>query len=538
MGSNAFFVNASPPCYGPMTYVQALALRAASGLRVGCPVIITDGPVIGVAGNTSVCRVELQPVSATEWGVEAKIDTTFASSGGEAWFGLYNVDRGTKGAIYELRDLWGNVVKDADTDAPTVHTQFPWHLGSATVRDNTIQDCTLTGFTVPLTAGVTFSNNNIANSTVVLTGVTNAAATFINNVIQDSSVTVASPNMSVRNNNLRLCTITHSGTGTFTLASDRLTSFTYAANAGTTAACSVLECNAASAFRVNVVTKTTNPFVLNRCYLNGVGAGSFEIVVGGTGDIALQGSTLTATALTLNGTGLTRVVESDLIQTTITTDTGSTAPFTVDSSHVGEATITTGAANDGAGNTFVNCNITAGTFTLNGPVASPARNDFSSILCHGLTLTVAATATAGVNLSNGYYDGGAVNQNRTAGTGATQLTSCETKGTTNITDSGTADPTTPVGLNRVRAIDTALTIGNLSAKTGAGTVLQDADLIGSTVTVTGLAGAILLNRVRTLGAVLSNAGFDGDVLELSGLTKTMTASQTNRIGNSATDNWV
>lgn len=180
--SGSFAPPSTPECpYDPrMTRAQALALRAAGGLRENCVVVVTDGPVIGTAGNTSQTEIELNPASSTELGTTARVHTGFAAS---AWQGVYDIDLGATGTISELRDDWGNTAKDIDSGGATVHGQFPWHLGSATLRDNYVEDSTLPGWDTQ--AGIV-SNNRVINSTVDLTG--KLSGSLVDNVFQGAGL--------------------------------------------------------------------------------------------------------------------------------------------------------------------------------------------------------------------------------------------------------------------------------------------------------------------------------------------------------------
>lgn len=167
MGTSAGFVPAAvPECpYAPrMTRAAAIALRGAAGLRENCVVVITDGPVIGTAGNTSPTEIELNPTSPTELGLTARVHTTFATS---AWAGIYDIDLGVAGSITQLEDDFGNTAKDEDADSPTVQAQFPWHLGSATMRDNYVEDAVLTGWDTQIGGLI---GNKVIDATVNLTG--------------------------------------------------------------------------------------------------------------------------------------------------------------------------------------------------------------------------------------------------------------------------------------------------------------------------------------------------------------------------------
>lgn len=170
--SGSFTPPGVPECaYAPrMTRAAALALRAASGLLENCVVVVTDGPTIGTAGNTSPTEIELNPVSPTEFGTTARVHTTFAAS---AWEGVYDIDLGTAGTITELRDDWGNTAKDIDADSPTVHTQVPWHLGGTAFRDNYFEDAVLPGWDTSVP--VLTSGNKVIDSTVDITGKTGGA---------------------------------------------------------------------------------------------------------------------------------------------------------------------------------------------------------------------------------------------------------------------------------------------------------------------------------------------------------------------------
>jgi hypothetical protein len=160
---------------------------------------ITDGPTVGTAGNTSPTTIELNPVSATDLGMSARVTTVFDDS---AWTGRYDIDLGAAGSIIELRDNWGNVVTDPDADAPTVHSQFPWHKAGTAVRDNVVEDAALTGWDVPtaisgnlvrrasidLSGGWTFQNNWIQSGTVLLQSTVGTLRSFTGNVLRDSSL--------------------------------------------------------------------------------------------------------------------------------------------------------------------------------------------------------------------------------------------------------------------------------------------------------------------------------------------------------------
>lgn len=236
MGTSAGFVPAAvPECpYAPrMTRAAALALRAAAGLRENCVVVITDGPVIGTAGNTSPTEIELNPTGPSELGLTARVHTTFAAS---AWAGIYDIDLGTAGSITELTDDFGNTAKDQDADAPTVHTQFPWHLGSLTLlRDNYAEDSVLTGWDTQVGF---VGGNRVVASTVNLTaktsGVVNESEFLGTNVVCGTS-------FSATRSTINGGTATLDGTGAVSLTRSRLIGSTLVQGAAATGGISVTD---------------------------------------------------------------------------------------------------------------------------------------------------------------------------------------------------------------------------------------------------------------------------------------------------------
>ncbi len=185
--SGGISIQNPPECsYAPrMTRAAALALRAAGSLNPNCVIVLTDGPVIGTAGNTSVTEIELNPVSATELGMAARVHTTFDNS---AWIGTYDIDLGSVGSITRLTDAWNNTAQDSDADAPTVHTQVPWHAGGTRFRDNFFDDSVLPGWSAAKSLSA-IADNKINDSSVDLTGVTTSR--FLSNVIATSTITLS-----------------------------------------------------------------------------------------------------------------------------------------------------------------------------------------------------------------------------------------------------------------------------------------------------------------------------------------------------------
>ncbi|MFI0934580.1 hypothetical protein ACH4RG_23020 [Streptomyces sp. NPDC021019] len=288
--SGSYTPAAIPECpYAPrMTRAAALALRAAGGLRENCVVVLhTDTPTIGTAGNTSATEIELNPVGPSEFGATARVRTSFAAS---AWAGTYDIDLGAAGSITRLTDDWGNTVEDVDADAPTVHGQFPWHAGSATIRDNRINDVALPNWGA-LTGAETIADNRIIGGTVDLGG----------------TGTVLIQSCELHNVN-----IIKSGATNLVLSRSEVRGVTAWTLAGAGGTVTVLDCD----IRVTLITRdpaTTSPLFISGSTLNGsqlvqdagaVGAGTLS--VGG-------GSVLAQASLRQVGPGAIGVIGSSLI---------------------------------------------------------------------------------------------------------------------------------------------------------------------------------------------------------------------------------
>lgn len=193
MSAGSGYVPAAVPecAYAPrMTRAAALALRTAGALQENCVIVVTDGPTIGTAGNTSPTEIELNPVSPTELGTTARVHTTFAAS---AWEGVYDIDLGAGGAITELRDDFGNVARDVDATFDTVATQVPWHLGSATnFRDNYFEDAVLTGWDV-MPAAFLVTGNTVRNTTWEIAAGAGPFTSLVDNTIEGAGIKRVGP---------------------------------------------------------------------------------------------------------------------------------------------------------------------------------------------------------------------------------------------------------------------------------------------------------------------------------------------------------
>lgn len=267
-----------PECaYVPqMTRAQALARRTAGTLNPNCVVVITDGPTIGTVGNTSPTQIELNPVSGTELGTTARVHTTFAPS---AWQGVYDIDLGTAGTITELRDDFGNTAKDVDGDAATVHTQWPWHLGSATFRDNYAEDATLTGF--PGTG--TFTNNRVTATALDFTG--KNAGTVDQCEFTGTTVTVTGAGtFAALRSTLTGGTLTKAGTGTFTFTNAVLGNPTITQAVGSTSGLTIAD----SVYETPTITQAATS--TGSITLSSANDGSISITHNGTGTVSVFGT--------------------------------------------------------------------------------------------------------------------------------------------------------------------------------------------------------------------------------------------------------
>lgn len=213
--ANPYVVSVPDPpnaCYAPeMTRAAAIALRTSGSLVLGCPVLITDGPTIGTAGNTSPTTVLIWPVSATQFGFAAQVGTTYDNT---AWAGTYDIDASGVGRIYELTDNRGNYVHDpAPSGTSQLQTNFPW--GTSRCNGNTVitsgsGSVILTGWgNAVYTNGARVDNNRVhagaVATTVILTGLTGGATIFSGNRISGSLVDISatSPNgMGIHSNEI------------------------------------------------------------------------------------------------------------------------------------------------------------------------------------------------------------------------------------------------------------------------------------------------------------------------------------------------
>lgn len=535
MSTSGSFTPAGNPCPAPMTRAALLALRTAGALRPECHYIITDGPVIGTAGNTSGTVIELHAVTSTDIAREAKVHTTFDNV---AFEGTYDIDAGTSGSLNALTDHWNNHISDEDANAPTVHTQFPYHLSGPFLRDNTINDCTLTGW-----AGQTsfdIHDNDMKESTVDLTGTTTLGR-LADNTIERSTVTSHALQTVIEANSFQGTTVSVLGTPTgFGCTQNTFVGGEFIADAASTASVTLSDNvvgGTQNGYRIHVTGKTTGAAVIQGNRLTNRGTAAEELLIAGTGAVTVTANEIRSGAISLDGSGVATVTDSTIAGSNITRVSGSSAPLHFTRNQFTNAVVSVGAANAAVDNLVDQSTFRGGVLDLRGPVAGGGRNDFVATTVLALQVIVAATATAGLRFDGGVYNKGAVNQNRTAGTLSTVLNDCTTLGITCvITDNGTVDPGQPVNLNRLTLVDSPVTIGSLAAARTAPDVVTQVDMNDSLLFVSGLPGTSQVRAGRMLDANLTTA-FEVTSFTLDGLVKTASASQNHRHGSPAFDNW-
>src|SRR4030095_16332696 len=270
MGTNGGFNPPSDPaCPDPSTRAQLLALRAANGLSEQCHYLVTDGPVIGTTGNTSPTQILMHAVGPGELSSNVHVNTQFGTTD-DTSARIYDIALGAAGSIAQLTDDFDNVVRDGDVNAPTVHTQFPWHARGANLRDNNVSDCTLTGWDTAVAAGAVIWDNELLESGIHLTGMTSGS--FLRNRIQGSQVTVSSPDTFFTSNDIRNSPVTF---------------------AGVSASAQGFQANAVLSGRFEVTSATTGPVTANHNVIGGQGIIGYRTLVdGATAAVSVSGNRL------------------------------------------------------------------------------------------------------------------------------------------------------------------------------------------------------------------------------------------------------
>ncbi|AMD42761.1 hypothetical protein SEA_XKCD426_20 [Streptomyces phage Xkcd426] len=358
MGTNASF-DPQDTCPEPMTRAELLALRAAGELDIQCHYIVTDGPVIGTTGNTSPTRILMHAVSATELSTNVHVDTLFTPTA-QVWPGGYDIDLGTQGSLFKLTDDFNNEVTDSDPDAPTVHVQFPWHLRGTGLRDNRVDDCTLTGWDTAVAAGVLVWDNKLLHAGVHLSGMVDG--TFSRNDIQGPQVTVGAPNVLFNSNVIHNAPVTFSGS-----------------NAGVQS----FQANTLLSGLVDVDSSTTGPVDMNENVIGGEGITGYRIIVtAATGSVDISGNRLfnQGPSLTheLRATGAGPVVVSSNEFGAGTVDINSASAVTIVASALVEPTLSVTTGTDihalRVSNATVNVSGTTGSSILDTDVIGSTLN--------------------------------------------------------------------------------------------------------------------------------------------------------------------
>lgn len=535
MGTSAGFTPPSaPPCpYAPrMTRAAALALRAAGGLLENCVVVVTDGPTIGTAGNTSPTEIELNPVGPSELGTTARVHTTFAAS---AWQGVYDIDLGTAGTITELRDDWGNVAKDIDADAATVETQFPWHLGSTALRDNYVEDSTLIGWDTQA-GGVT--NNRVIGSTVNLTGKTSGTigdSQFTNTTVVSGGAFFGASQTTVRGGNLQLgsgtaigtvsltradlnsVTVTRdaTATGNLSITGSQVTNSTITQGAGATGAVTVADSEVTNLATLNVDAGSAKGISVSGSELQGyairtqdsggsgvsLSRGQFfgkpsatdSLLVRGVGGFGVSVSNSVVDGFSIAGAGSASIDVNGAAQSALITD-----------ADIHNSRIT---VNAGAG-AFQSTGAEFSSAIVNASSSTGGRLTINQTTVRGGTINHGAAATQSFSLTGGRIEGNGLVELLSGDRGLSVSNVDVFNGIIRQTTANAASGTNSNQVNDCRVIDTGRIILSETAPAGqTGNVVARSTVKGSSLgggidgilTITGVSAFILVDSVEIQG---------------------------------------
>jgi len=332
MSTSGSFNPPEIPCDETIYTATALrALRDAGSLRINCHYRVQSDP-IGTSGNTSTTVVELHATANNHLSMEGKLQTSFYT---DAWHCIFDLDLGTNGSFQEVTDNWNNTVRDPDPDSGvnTIVNQFPWHRGSDSLRDNTIDDCLLPGWD---TFVGELRDNHLQEATVDLTGVTSPgpapASFFRRNIVNSGSVTLHVPTVYVNNNTLNNSTVSHLGTGagSFSLQNNTVLDATVEVDAATISSVTANENVIGGAYRLSFQGKTGGPaiFTGNRCF-SGAGNPTAEATLGGSAtNLSVLNNDFHAGVITLTAAANATLSGCDTISQTITHTGGGTMTLT------------------------------------------------------------------------------------------------------------------------------------------------------------------------------------------------------------------
>lgn len=493
-----------------MTRAQALALRAAGGLRENCVVVLhTDTPVIGTAGNTSPTEIELNPVGPSEFGTTARVHTTFAAS---AWEGTYDIDLGAAGSITRLTDDWGNDVRDPDADSPTVHTQFPWHRGASNFRDNFVEDSTLTGWG---TGTATANRNRLVNATVDLTG----DWAFSDNHVQGATVTLTQ-STGARGFN---------GNTVRGAAQVRVL-------AGATGNTTINDSQFLDGYVVEVAATSTAAVTVDGSVFTGHNAAAIDCQIDGSGTRTFNDSQSYAhtsqTQYVLVGAGIVGVVGGSVMNgARIVRDPATTANVTVNQ------TRGSGSLIQGAGATGGALSLVASTLEAVGTVVTQdGPGGISSNSCKlASNISNTAAATRGMVMTGCDLHAGTLQQGRTGGTGNDNIQYLTLRAAQSfVVLQGAIDPggnQTPINYVAVES-GSQLTLTD-PVGSGVGSVCMQNSHLTANAIVTGTATG-LVNGCRFSAANVALGAFSHDRTIVDGNGPvTFTAGNLNRLHNKA-----
>lgn len=539
--SGSFTPAAVPECaYAPlMTRAQALALRAAGQLNPNCVVVISDGPVIGTAGNTSPTQIELQPVTPTDLGRAANVHTNFDNV---AFLGNYNIDDGPDGSLNALTDHWDNTIRDEDAGAPTVHTQFPFHLSGPNMRDNVITDCDLIGWGGLVNYDV--RANVMSDSSVDLTGETTTAR-FVDNQVQRSTVTSHALQSTIELNTFTDTTVTVLGAiPGLGFTQNTFIGGDFIADAATTSSITASDnivAGTTGGYRIRVTGHTGTQVNIQGNRMFNRGAAAQELLVGGSRPTV----TVTSNEITA---GDIRLISAGASSSTITGCTFGAAVVTQDAATTNVLNLNrcevSGASIIQTANALgtATLSVSAGTRLINGFVI--AQDGTGGVTVTAATLHGHAASATGDLHQNGGQPVSVIESDIQAWTSAATILNQAATGAISVTGSrvlsslgtpftrlaGATASLTVSGsdLNGARFVQSATCTGTL--------IVQNVRVWSSLVTHNG-AGALSLSSgmdvPRGLGVTTSAASTRG--LTISGGVFSDATINQNRTGGTATD---
>lgn len=444
-----------PECaYEPeMTHAEALARRDAGTLDPNCVVVITDGPVIGTPGNTSPTMIELNPVTPSDIGRTARIHTNFDNV---AFAGLYNIDDGPNGSINSITDHWNNQISDEDPGAPTVHTQFPYHLSGPDLRDNRVNDCTLTGWDTAINAGTIIWDNDLLESGIHLAGMAGDSQ-FIRNGVRGAQITVSSPNMRFNGNDINNAPVTFASTSAAIQSFQENQAWGSPVTiTGSVASAVVFNSNRLTdGYEVTVTNKPSAPVTISGNILTGTkNTAIAELFVSGTGVVTCNRNQILAGTLSLDNAGNSTVTDNNMTDTSINkAGTGAVS--------VSRNTLTQGTFTQGTTST-ASLTMTDNTLTL-------------------ATVDLTSTSSNAVQISNGNY--GRVNM---VHNGSGFISMFANQGAPSLTTSAASTRNTTLNSNTGRFVVNQNGTGSTGTDTIIGSFVQDGTVnFNSTLAGTG-----------------------------------------------------